>query len=296
MKVRKIIVRIAKNLKFLPVKTILKLRHEYYTGKILNLKNPKEFNEKIQWLKLYYHNPLLTKLACKFNVRSYVEEKIGNKYLNELYGVYENVEDINFKNLPNSFVIKGVHGSSLNMIVEDKQQLDLVAVKAKLNKWLTHNQYKKVGFEWAYKNIKPLIIFEKFLEESGTKVLTDYKFYCFNGVPKYVQVILGRGINEQQCFYDLNWEKTPFIKSGKVFCDQPIEEPSNFEEMKSLAHKLAGSLPFSRVDFYAIEGKTIFGEITFYPSDGKKDFTPNMYNKLLGDLIILPDVSALMSW
>ena len=175
MALKKLIFRVLKNFKFLPVPTLLKIRHHYYTGKKLNLKSPVEFNEKIQWLKLNYQNPLLTKLACKYTVREYVTEKIGASYLNELYGVYDNVETINFDLLPNSFVLKGVHGSSLNLIVENKKELNIPDVKNKLNKWLSHNQYEKVGYEWAYKNIKPRIICEKFLSEKGKDVLNDYK-------------------------------------------------------------------------------------------------------------------------
>ena len=161
----------------MPKKTILKIRYKYYCGEKLNLKYPRKFNEKIQWLKLYYHVPLLTKLADKYAVRDYVSKKIGKKYLNELYDVCDSVEDLNFDKYPNQFVLKGVHGSSLNIIVADKNKLDIVKTKKTMEKWFKHCQYKKVGYEWAYKNIQPKIIVEKFLKEEGREVLLDYKFF-----------------------------------------------------------------------------------------------------------------------
>jgi len=286
---RKKILRLLKNIKFLPKKTILSIRHEYYTGKKLNLNKPKEFNEKIQWLKLYYHNPLLSKLACKFEVRSYVKDKIGEQYLNEMYGIYDRFSEIDFNTLPNQFVLKGVHGSSLNLIVKDKSQLNLLEVEKIIGKWLKHDQYKKVGFEWAYKNIKPRIICEKFLEEPGKEVLDDYKFFCFNGEPMFLQVVIGRSINNFKCCYDMEWNKLPFYKVSGEFYEKELKKPKNFDKMVTLARDLAQDLPFSRIDFYSVMGKIVFGEVTFYPSDGKSDFVPNKYNTIIGDYIKLPN-------
>ena len=289
MALKKLIFRVLKNFKFLPVPTLLKIRHRYYTGKKLNLESPVEFNEKIQWLKLNYQNPLLTKLACKYRVREYVTEKIGESYLNELYGVYDNVENVNFDLLPNSFVLKGVHGSSLNLIVENKKELNIHDVKNKLNKWLSHNQYEKVGYEWAYKNIQPRIVCEKFLSEKGKDVLNDYKFFCFSGEPKFVQIDIDRATEDYRCYYDLNWNKLEFTTVVNKFYEEEVTKPQNFDIMIQLAKKLADSLPFARVDFYNIDGKVIFGEVTFYPADGKKNFIPEKYNKIIGDYINLPE-------
>jgi hypothetical protein len=163
MKLRQKINRILKNLKFLPKPLFFKIRYNAYTGKRLNLKNPIEINEKKNWLKLYYHPPILTQLADKYAVRSYVADKIGNEYLNEVYGYYTAIDQIDWNQLPNAFILKAVHGSHRNLIVKDKSSLNIRETEKMLSKWLRYNQYKKVGFEWAYKNIKPAIIVEKLL-------------------------------------------------------------------------------------------------------------------------------------
>lgn len=290
MKIRKLVLRVLKNFKIIPNKQLIKIRHEYYCGEKLNLDNPKTFNEKICWLKLYFHVPILTQLADKYLVRDYVSERIGEEFLNELYNVYYKVEDINFEELPNQFVLKGVHGSSLNIIVKDKSKLDIVKAKQTMRKWMKHCQYKKVGLEWAYKNIQPKIIAEKFLEEVGKGDINDYKFFCFNGEPKFLQIDIDRSINHYRCYYDLNWAKLPFTTIKKSYYKEDVEQPSNFEEMKRLAKILAANLPFARVDFYSVHGKTYFGEITFYPGDGKEDYTPCEYNKIVGDYLELPTI------
>ena len=290
MNLKKFIYRIVKNFKFLPKKTFLKVRYHYYTGKKLNLENPIKFNEKIQWLKLYYHVPLLTQLADKFAVRDYVRDKIGKEYLNELLGVYDNVEAIDFSLFPSRFVLKGTHGSSTNLIVKDKDKLNLVTAKKKMKRWMKHNQYKKVGFEWAYKDIKPQIICEAFLEEGNGNNLIDYKFHCFNGKPKFVFVSLDEESYKRHYYYDMNWNKLSFSKNNEKSAFEEIEKPLNFNEMIGFAEKLADKLPFVRVDFYAIKGKTIFGEMTFYPADGRVDYYPDKYNKIIGDYIVLPQI------
>ena len=290
MGLKKFIYRIVKNFKFLPKKTFLKIRYQYYTGKKLNLENPIEFNEKIQWLKLYYHVPLLTELADKYAVRKYVSEKIGKQYLNKLVGVYDTVEAIDFSLFPSRFVLKGTHGSSTNLIVKDKDKLDFVTAKKELKSWMKHNQYKKVGFEWAYKNIKPRIICEAYLEEEKGGGLIDYKFYCFNGIPKFVFLSVDRGTHKSYYFYDMNLKKAAFSKKLKTSVEEEFDLPINFDKMTNLARILADILPYVRVDFYVIKGKIIFGEMTFYPSDGRLDFYPDKYNKIIGDYLTLPKI------
>jgi len=287
----RIFARILKNFKFLPVKKILKFRHRAYTGKKLDLKNPKEFNEKLQWMKLYFHPTILTQLACKYNVRSYVEAKIGKEYLNELYGVYENTSEVDFSKLPKQFILKGVHGCGLNLIVKDKDKLDIDEARKKMNKWLNHSHYSTKGYEWAYKNIKPLIICEKFLEQGDQPSLVDYKIYCFNGRARFIGVYMDRVNGVKKGFYDLDFNKLPFTNT--VFKKNDIYEaiePENLSEMIVLAEKLADRLPFVRVDFYSIKDKIIFGEMTFYPTDGKKDFKPEKYNRIIGDYLTLPKI------
>lgn len=287
----RLIARILKNIKFLPVKKTLEYRHKSYTGKTLNLKDPKEFNEKLQWMKLYFKPPILTKLACKYNVRSYVEAKIGKQYLNELYGVYDDASKIDFNALPKQFILKGVHGSGLNLIVSNKEDLNIDEAKSKMAKWLKYDQYKKIGYEWAYKDIKPLIICEKFLEQEGHSSLIDYKFYCFDGKPKFASIHMDRANGVKKVFYDVDFNKLPFTTSSiEKMNTYNVDKPENLSEMVSLAEKLADNLPFVRVDFYSIKDKIIFGEMTFYPADAKKDFKPDSYNKIIGDYLTLPKI------
>lgn len=292
MGLKKLILRILKNFKFLPIKTFLAIRYQYYTGKKLNLENPVEFNEKIQWLKLFYHVPLLTQLADKYAVRNYVAEKIGKQYLSKIYGVYEEVNDIDFDKFPEKFVLKAVHGSSTNLIVTDKTNLDLTKTRKTLNNWIQHNQYKKVGFEWAYRDIKPRIICEAFIENDTDRNLIDYKFYCFNGKPKFVFVSQDIEESRESCIYDLNWNKLPFSKKKKITSSIHFDKPTSFDKMIGLATRLADKLPFVRVDFYFAKGSTIFGEMTFYPADGRRNFYPDFYNKTIGDYLVLPKIPA----
>src|SRR5690606_14153980 len=239
---------------------------------------------------VYYRKPILTQLVDKYAVRSYVSEKIGDRYLNELIEVYDRPSQIDFKALPHQFVIKAVHGCHFNIIVKDKKSISRNKVNFLLNKWMHKNQYYRGGLEWAYKNVKPRIIVEKYLEEMGKPMINDYKFFCFSGEPRFVQIDMERGIHDYRCYYDLDWKKLPFSTEKNRFYEGQVEKPENFELMCQLAKKLAGDFPFVRVDLYNIEGKIIFGEMTFYPTDGRKEFRPEQYNEILGSYIDLPAI------
>jgi len=262
----------------------------------LNLVKPVEFNEKIQWYKVFYHPKILNQLVDKFAVRSYVEKKIGIKYLNVIHGVYDKPSEVCFESLPNQFVIKATHTSSHNLIVTDKNKLDTKKAIKLFKKWLRKNQYYRTGQEWAYKDVKPRLIAEKYLKEDKRNSLIDYKFYCFDGVAKFLEIHLDRADNHKRGFFDLDFKPLPFRyvpkeKSLLIKKEDPIEKPSNFEEMIKLSEILADKLPFVRVDFYSIKGKSVFGEMTFYPSDGRKDFIPSEYNKIIGDYFKLPKLN-----
>lgn len=288
-KLRRFYVRTLRKWRFLPSKQYVKYHYEYFSGKKLNLNNPKDFNAKIEWYKVFFRPKLLTQLADKYEVRSYVKAKIGAQYLNELYAVYDNPKDIDFESLPNKFVIKANHTNGHNLIVKNKELLDKKKVIKLFEKWLTKNQYYRRGQEWAYKDIKPKIIIEKFLKEDNKNTLVDYKFYCFNGKPKFIDVHIDRDEDHKQGCFDLDFNLLPFGKSKNYkSISTDIDKPSNLSEMVNLAKKLAINLPFVRVDFYSVNGKSIFGEMTFYPSDARNNFYPEKYNLIIGNYFNLP--------
>lgn len=285
--------RTLRKMRFLPPKMYVKFHYEYFSGKKLNLDNPIEFNEKIEWYKVFYRPKILTQLADKYEVRSYVKKKIGAQYLNELYAVYDRAEDVDFDSLPNKFVIKANHTNGHNLIVKDKSAINKKKSIQLFKKWLGKNQYYRRGQEWAYKDIKPRLIAEKFLKEEGQSSLIDYKFFCFDGVAKFVQIHIDRENNHKLSCFDMNFNPLPFGKGSKEKrLSSQIEKPVNFEEMIELSETLADKLPFVRVDLYSINGKSIFGEMTFYPGDCRKSFTPDKYNKVIGDYFKLPKLNS----
>lgn len=284
---------VLKKMKFLPPERYVGYYFQYYTGKKYHDDHPVEFYEKIQWYKAHYHPPILNRLVDKYAVREYVREKIGAQYLNDCIAVYDSPWKVDFDALPDRFVLKGVHGYGYNLIVSDKSKLNRTKARYKLCKWFLRNQYYRGGLEWAYKDIKPRFVAEKYLEELERDSITDYKFYCFSGKPKFLEVHLDRSSGGHRSgYFTLDFEPAPYndVPPEKAIRTPP-PKPENFEEMKQLAEKLADRFPFVRVDFYSIRGKTIFGEMTFYPSDGRCDFYPQQYNRTIGDLFVLPRLS-----
>ena len=267
---------------------------EYYINfeKDLNLYNPQTFNEKLQWLKLYDRKPEYTKMVDKYEVRKYIAKVIGEEYLVPLLGVYDRFEDINFDKLPNQFVLKPNHTSGDVFICKDKHNIDYDKLKKEVNRWLKRNYYW-VHREWPYKNIKPKILCEKFLANESGEELKDYKFMCFNGKVKCSFVCLNRhsltGLNVD--FYDMDWKPMPFERrypnSGII-----TPKPKNFKEMIRLSEILSKDVPFLRVDFYEVNGKLYFGELTLYPGAGFEEFTPESYDYLLGSWLQLPNKEA----
>lgn len=286
---RRLLLGLLKKLKFLPPPFYAKIHYEYYLGKKLDLENPREFNEKIQWLKVFNKDPRLTRLVDKYAVREYVAETVGEQYLNELLGVYDRVSDVDFDALPDRFVIKGVHGCHFNLIVPDKTKLNRVKARLLMKKWMSKNQYYRGGLEWAYKNVKPRLIAEAYLEEMGQESVTDYKFFCFGGTPKFVQVDLDRASGHKRCFYDMDWQKLPFSVKIRSVYEGEVAPLKNFDEMKAVATRLAADFPFVRVDLYNIDGRILFGEMTFYPADSRQDFIPDAYNRIIGNYLTLPE-------
>ena len=270
----------------------LKSWYQKITGKFLNLNNPRSFNEKIQWLKLYAATPIKTRLADKYLVRDWVKEKIGEKYLIPLLGVYNKFEDINFKKLPNQFVIKCNHGCGYNIIVKDKSKLDLTEVKAKLDKWMNENFAFKWGYELHYRDIKPKITIEKYIENQGMDDLYDYKFWCFHGQVKYIQFLSERNISGlKMAFYDRNWNKQTFVYSYPLDTKE-IRKPDNLDEMIQLAETLSKEFAHVRVDFYRLNDGTIyFGEMTFTSASGTCKWNEEQINIAFGKMIKLPELA-----
>ncbi len=270
-----------------PDRLYVKFLYFYSYGKFPDLKNPKTFDEKLQWYKLYYRKPEMTALADKYEVRKYVKSKNLGHILNELYFVKDKLEIKDLEELPDSYVIKTTHGCDMNVLKEISDNKDASSNIKRVNKWLRKRHYYH-GREWAYKNIKPRIICEKYLKNEEFGELIDYKFYCFSGKADVVFACAGRFSEDGVGYnaYDMDWNKVN-VHKGKPGVDIKFNKPKNFDEMKEIAEILAGDYPFIRVDLYSVEGKTVFGELTFYPDSGIIPFTPDEYNYYLGDLFIL---------
>ncbi len=265
-------------------------------GYKLDLKNPKTFSEKLQWLKLYDRRPEYTIMVDKVKAKEYVANKIGEQYIIPTIGVWKDPEEIDFELLPNQFVLKCNHNSGGLFICKDKTKVTpekWADVKKKLRDSL-HTNYYLMSREWPYKNVPRRILAEKYMEaisyENGHKIdLKDYKFFCFGGEPKYCQVIGGRETKMVIDFFDENWNHQPFHEPHDIpFADVTPAKPKNYEEMRKLAAILSEDKPFSRIDFYDINGKIYFGEITFFPTAGMGGFYPEEWDRKFGDLILLP--------
>lgn len=274
-------------LNWLPDEIYLKLIYRAKLGKKLNLQKPKLFNEKLQWLKLYNRKEEYIQYVDKYSVRSFVEERIGVKYLNNLISTYNSVEEIDWANLPEKFVLKCTHGSGTNIICTDKQNLDIVTVQRKLNNWINRNWYWYAR-EWPYKNIKPRIICEEYLEDSNGNPPVDYKFFCFNGEPKFIQVDIDIHQNHRRNYYDLNWN---FLNIEINYPSAPnvhLDIPEKLDEMIEISKRLSKDIPFVRVDLYNQDENIIFGEMTFFHDAGLGIISPSKLSTELGKLIQLP--------
>lgn len=253
----------------------------------LNFNNPKTFNEKIQWLKLYYHDPLMTKCADKVAVREYIKEKIGEKYLVPCLGVWDNPDQIDFNKLPNQFVLKVNWGSGQNIIVKDKSKLDVEEAKKKLHTWMKPENNNYFGaFEWCYKDIQPKIIAEKYIEQMDG-YLVDYKVHTFSGKPFLVQIIDRWETHKETIYAVDSWEKTSLHFTYPLL-DRQFKRTKTIQTINKLVSKLSKNFPYVRVDFYDVEGQVYFGELTFYPGAGRLSM-PEEWDRKLGDLLILPE-------
>lgn len=256
--------------------------------KELNLKTPRTFNEKLQWLKLYDRNPMYTTMVDKYEVKKYVEEKIGKQYIIPTLGVWDKFDDIDFDSLPNQFVLKCTHDSGGLSICKDKSNWDKEKAKKKIEKSLKRNFYH-VSREWPYKNVKPKIIAEQYMEDSKTGELRDYKFFCFNGVAKALFIATERQKANEEVkfdFFDMNFTHID-VRQGHPNAPILPNKPETFDEMYRLAEVLSKGIPQLRVDFYEVDGKVYFGELTFSHFAGMVPFEPEIWDETFGDWIEL---------
>lgn len=263
----------------------IKLR--YFSGmkKLPDLKHPRTYNEKLQWLKLNDKHAEYTQLVDKYAVKEYIEKlSWGGKIIPTL-GVWDKFDDIDFAKLPNQFVLKTTHDSGGIVIVKDKNQMNMKAARKKLEKSL-RRKYFLMSREYPYKDVKPRIIAEKFMvDESGTE-LKDYKFFCFNGEVKFLFVATDRPFDTRFDFFDADFNHLPF-KQGHPWAKKEIKKPANFEEMKQAAATLSKGIPHVRVDLYNINGEIYFGELTFFHFSGVVPFEPAEWDKKIGDYLKL---------
>lgn len=269
-------------------KLFIKHRFKKEFGYKLNLKTSKTFNEKIQWLKLYYRNPLYTDLADKYKVREYVRQKIGDTFLIPLLSVVDDPYKLNWIEFPKKFVIKTTHSSKLNIICQNKEDINKEYVISELIKWLNFNHYKDTNSrEWHMKDIQPRIIVEEYLEGDANYGLVDYKFFCFSGIPKYIELHIDRFTNHTMVFYDTKWEEQKMTHQVPLSHKRP-PKPNHLENMLAIASALSEGIPFCRIDLYDFNDHVYFGEVTFTPGGGFDKFDSYETDLQFGNQINLP--------
>ncbi len=270
-------------------KNYLRLIYRINFGKKLHLDNPKTFNEKLNWIKLYDRNPQYTIMADKYEAKDFVAKKLGSTdNIVPCLGVYSSFDEIDFSKLPEKFVIKATHDSSGVIICKDKSSFDISAARKRINTTMKKN-YFPASREWPYKNIPRKVIVDKFLDNHSDRELTDYKFWCFNGVPK-VLYITNKGAQVCENFYDMDFKPLD-IDHGFPRVSPEFEKPGAFEEMKQMACKISKGIPFVRIDFFYVEGHVYFGECTFFDWGGMRPFKSEKWEKILGEWLVLPEKS-----
>ena len=274
---------------FLPDRLYLKWIYSLGCGHKLNLENPKRYNEKLQWIKLYDHNPLYTTMADKYAVKEFVSKKVGEEYVAKCLGVWDRAEDINWDALPDKFVIKTTHDGGNNgvFICRDKSKINRSKWVRQINKSLHRNTFL-LGREWPYKNIPRRVFAEEYLEDASGE-LRDYKFFCFDGKVKYLFIATERqsGGEVKFNYFDADFNDLGIVQQHPM-SDKKIEKPTLFEDMKKLATELSKGLPEVRVDLYEVNGRIYFGEYTFFHHGGVVPFHPDKWDFIWGENIVLP--------
>lgn len=271
-------------------KAFLKLLYKANFGKKLNLKNPKGFNEKLQWLKLYARDPAYSAMVDKYEVKELMKRAMGEEYVIPTYGVWDRFDDIDFDALPNQFVLKCTHDSGSVVICRDKATFDKTAARAKIEPRLKNHIYWNYR-EWPYKDVKPRILAEAYMEDAGSDELIDYKFYCFHGQPKFLYVSQGLSHKETATisFLTLDWQFAPYERCDYRPLTELPKKPENFDKMVEFAAKLSTGIDFLRVDLYEINGKLYFSELTFSPCAGFMPFRNPEHDLEVGEMLTLPE-------
>lgn len=264
-------------------------------GQSFNLDNPKTFNEKIQWLKLYWYDPLVTMCSDKYAVREYIKNRGLEHILNGIIGVYKNADEIDISLLPNRFVMKCTHGCHMNVICYDKVHFNWKKERGRLNMWLKLN-YSYNGGEWVYRDIKPQIVIENFLCDDDNNNIKDYRIFCFNGKPKAIHVDYDVHTNYRRTIFNTKWELQDMEYARPINVHKTIVKPICLDEMLEYAKILSKPFPFVRVDFYVVNGKALFSELTFMPSSGYGKFKPEEYDAVYGSWITLPPKGKLIEY
>ena len=273
----------------IPDSKFLSWRFRLNVGYKLDLNNPKSFNEKIQWMKLKEFHPEYTKLLDKVSAKGYVTEKIGKEYIIPTLGIWNTIEEIEWDKLPTSFVIKNTGDSGGVIVCKDKSKIDIAQAKRVLKEGLETNYYDR-NKEYPYKDVKPRIIAEAYMEDESGYELKDYKIFCFDGEPKFLFVASDRqkkGEDTKFDFFDMDWNHLP-VTNGHLNAKVPPQKPSNFEEMVEVASKLSKGYRHVRVDLYNINGKVYFGELTFFHDSGLVPFVPLEWDYKFGEYLVLP--------
>ena len=275
----------------LPDKLYLKVAYRFFFKKKLRLKNPKSFNEKMQWLKLHDRKPIYTTMVDKYEAKKIISNLIGEEYTIPTIGVYDSFEEIDFSKLPKKFVIKCTHDSGSIIRIKDKNVINKDFLKTRLDELLKNNYYYS-GREWPYKNIKPRIIIEEYMEDNKKGGLVDYKIHLFNGVPKIILVCKNRFNNKMtEDFFDTDWNHLKIKREDHDNSIEKITKPKMLKKMLEISKMLSKNICFLRIDFYEINGKIYFGEFTFFPASGFKPFVPEPVDWELGDMIDLKGIN-----
>lgn len=299
IKSRKLRIKIMQFLSFVPDELMVKLQYRIKTGRKLNLKNPQRFTEKLQWYKLYYKDPLMAQCVDKYEVRKHVERCGLGQILNELYGVYDSPEEVDFGTLPNQFVIKDTLGGGGNsvIIVHDKTKIDENKIRQQMQEWVDEPINKKhPGREWVYDGKKHRIVIEKYIESNASDGgLIDYKFFCSYGETKYIYVIADRNIGNGAglAIYDEKFVRLDALRVDERPLKREIIKPDNFIELLDVSRKLASRFPEARVDLYNHNGEIIFGEITFFDGSGYMTFEPDEFDFEMGNKFIIENTEEI---